>query len=156
MSFSLRYKIYYFVFLIFQIGCQNNNQFERAKQLKLYLQNECFYEYCNQKSIVFLIVGGCDPCNEETLKLLTNFSKSKTFYLFPKLVILKSTNSIYAPILRNIGYKVFIDKEFKISRYGLDLSNNVVLKLSDCDHIDSYKFIVSNTSNEVFSYLSQQ
>ncbi len=138
--------------MILCIGCFSSHKLEEEVQLITFLKDECKFQLIGNKSLVFMLVGGCDPCNEATMKLMKQFSVSNKYKNFLKWTVMRKGHPNNENLLRKMGYQVYVDDKYKISRYGLDFSSNMIIELSEKVEVIEFKPITAEGYQNLHNY----
>lgn len=133
----LNYKVIVFFSAILLSACSSSHKFDQELQLTTFLKEEGKFQSYGKNIFVFMLVGGCDPCDEATLKLMKQFSVSSKYQHFARWAVIRKGNRNNENRLIKMGYQVYVDEKYKISHYGLDFSSNMLIEFSsDLEVVD--------------------
>lgn len=145
-------SIYNILFIFLSLfSCDKKNSFERENQLISFFKNEINSSSKKKEIILVMLIGGCTPCNDSTIKFMKILSQKKQYLNSEKFAVIQKSDRDKKIFLEKIGYKVYVDTLFRVNKYGLTLDKNVAFVISEDYTI--YKY-VSITSQNYISAIS--
>ncbi len=128
------------LFLFVLSNCSKESNFPYIEQLTGYL-DEVQKINIRGETIIIIVTGSCGSCEDRTLKFVEEIVLKKEFKNVKKYIVFPNNHEESVKRFENKGFNVILDKDFKLSRYGLDFDKNLLVHLLDSDRIKYWEWM---------------
>lgn len=134
-------------YLLLLFACEKRDTSEKQEYLVKMMGTDLRLPM-GQIQLVAILNGGCDPCIENSVLFLKKLSIDSRYKSLKKIVIFRNEKKLIY-LLNNLKVEKIIDQHFILSKYGFELTNNLLFELNENNNIVYWNEMTTQTIEEV-------